>query len=144
MRHCYERICSTRYEMKAIQVMVICEEWLHREQEYATEWTLLKWRNCVVFEEVWTGRVINGNIKITHFDSRNHSAVFTCYIVQYIFHSTLNLWFLRKMRMKSYILTSVFWSRIISLKCPYGKKCRKKKKSYTFHSTSTSLLSFKK
>lgn len=26
MRHWYERICSTRYEMKAVQVMVICEE----------------------------------------------------------------------------------------------------------------------
>ena len=37
MRHCYERICSTRYEMKAVQVMVICEEWLQREQEYVTE-----------------------------------------------------------------------------------------------------------
>ena len=32
MRHCYESICSTRHEMKAVQVMVICDEWLHRAQ----------------------------------------------------------------------------------------------------------------
>lgn len=37
MRHCYESICSTRYEMKAVQVMVIREECLHREHECGTE-----------------------------------------------------------------------------------------------------------
>ena len=84
----------------------------------------------VAFEKVWTGRVVNrtSRLPVPIAESILQGAYLLYCIIYFPFNT--NLWFLRKMKMKYYILTSVFWSRIISLKCPSGKKKNVENKTF--------------